>query len=132
MDRYEIQDLVKTLWREAGHTKDTLTKIKAALNAARDPEASIEAVPSQTRQIAWALSGLYDGRPKEAAACYSYLEGWLAGVEKVPHLLDVLNKMEGIEYNSNSWDPDDMGDALDRYEMLVLEAYDLMTKEVSG
>lgn len=113
MDRYEFQDAVI----EAAKSTNAVKAIKRALIDGREHGDGTLTVDLRFKWIADGMGGLYSGQQEEAAAaCYSYLIGWMDGAAEVPELLNALNaiqaRIEGvwdhpalIEYGELHTDP---------------------------
>ena len=74
MNRYAIQDKAILQW---DGTQDS-DKIKSALECART-NGTMGTVDSEWRWIAYDLTELYLSNPDEAAACFSWINGWITG-----------------------------------------------------
>lgn len=90
MDRYQIQKKVIAAWHETWATE----QIKAALKDGRETGDGTLTVDLRFKWIADDIGGLYDRNEAEAAACYSYLSGWLDGSADIPKLRDALDAIQ--------------------------------------
>ena len=75
MNRYEIQKELSLCWEG---TQDN-QNFKYAIETARQP-GHIDTVEMRWRWLTFELCDLYHFAPDEAAACYSYCEGWVDGM----------------------------------------------------
>ena len=76
--RYEIQDRVRAQWNG---TQDN-NSVRVAIETARC-YGHIDTVPKDWRWLAEDLMVFYSEHPNTAAACYSYIDGWVDGASKI-------------------------------------------------
>lgn len=84
MNRYAIQDRILCQW-EGTHDHNN---IESALEASRCGLCA-DAVNESYRWLTYDLSQLYWNRPREAAACYTWIKGFMSGIEFMNKKLEV-------------------------------------------